>query len=202
MRQQINLYVRQQKIRVPFSALSCALILLVSALVLAAVWAYNWQGREQLHSELAVLKQEQKRLQKEFDQVRSKRVVIQESPQLQAELAGLNREIVARQKYSALLDQLQPDQRLVFSNMLKGLSARVVDGLWLTRIQTEDASGTLNLEGGTLRAELVPRYLKLLGNEDAWQLARFDQLQLQLEQAEQGLSFRVSAQLRGGSGYE
>ena len=198
MKQQINLYVRKEKVKVPFSAASCLLIVLVSTAVLIGVFAYNWQGADRLKAEVSALKQEQNRLQGAFDQARQKKIIVKESPRLKAELRSRDLEIKAKRRYEALLDQLQPGQRIQFSSMLVGLSTQAVDGLWLKRITATDAGVVLNLEGETLIPELVPRYLKRLGSEQVYHRARFDQLQL--AESERGLSFKIGATLRSGDG--
>ena len=196
MKQQINLYVRQEKQSVPFSAVSCGLIVLVSTLMLFAVYGYNWQGAEQLRVDVKVLKRQQSQLQSGYDRARSQMSVEKESPVLKDELQAKDREIIAKRRYEALLDQLQPGRRIQFSSLLDGLSAQVPEGIWLTRIVATDAGSGLSLEGGALKPDLVPRYLKRLGGEAVYQRARFDQLLI--EQASQGLSFQVSARLPTG----
>ncbi|OMH39525.1 hypothetical protein [Motiliproteus sp. MSK22-1] len=197
MKQQINLYVRKEKVKVPFSAASCLLIVCISAAVLIAVFAYNWQGVDRLNAELSALKEEQSRLQQAFDRARNQQVIIEESPRLKAELRSRDLEIKAKQRYESLLGQLQPGKGIRFSSMLSGLSTQAVDGIWLKRIKATEAGRVLNLEGETLIPELVPHYLKRLGkSEPVYFQARFDQLKL--IGSEQGLSFTVAATLRSG----
>ncbi|MCW8884996.1 MAG: hypothetical protein OQK12_07035 [Motiliproteus sp.] len=194
MKQQINLYVRREQTTVPLSAHSCLVIVGVSALLLAGVFAYNWQQQQTLDAEMATLKQRQNTLQQQYDQVQRTRVPKKESPELKQQLRLLDSEISDKKRFQSMLGKLGADDTLQFSSVLNGLAEQAVDGLWLTRIQSDTSARKVVLEGGALSADLLPRYIKGLGQERAYAGAQFDQLQLQ--QQETGLSFLVNAELQ------
>ncbi len=194
MKQQINLYVRQDVVRVPLSAASCVLIFAVSVLLLAGVYGYNWQQQNNLQADVSALKREQARLQQDYESVRQQMVPPKESPALRQELERVNADFASKRRFEVVIDQLGSDARIRFSSVLQGLSEQAIDGLWLTRIQSDTAVRAVILEGGTLTPDLVPRYLKGLGQESAYVRAQFDQLQLQ--ETERGLSFLVNAELQ------
>ena len=197
MNQQINLYVRHEKISVPFSALSCLMIVVVSTAVLLAVFVYNLRGIDQLEQDLASVRQQEQQLQQTFDRVQQAMVVPKESPVLLAQLQRIESEISAKRRFDALLDQLQPERRILFSAVFDGLAEQIPDGIWLTGIEATASGRKLTLEGATLQPALVPRLLKRLGSEAVYRQARFDELQLKQEE-ERWLSFQVSADLRPG----
>lgn len=197
MKQQVNLYIRQDVIKVPLSAVSCMLIVGISLLLLAGVYGYNWQQQQSMQAEMASIKREQARLQQDYDKVRQTMVRPVESPELKKELARLNVDLVSKKRFQTLLGQLHSDTRIQFSSILEGLSEQAVDGLWLTRIQSDTAIRSVILEGEALSPDRVPQYLKGLGQESAYVGAQFDQLQLQ--ETEQGLSFLVNGELQLGA---
>ena len=78
---------------------------------------------------------------------------------LQAEIARMR----------ARLEQVtaSPDA-LPVSTVIEGLAAATIDGVWLTRIQFDRTGRTLQLEGRTRDARLLPGYLQSLGRQPAF----------------------------------
>ena len=58
------------------------------------------------------------------------------------------------------------------------LARTSLEGVWLTRIQFNDAKGELLIAGRATRAELVPRYLERLRSEEALRTSGFTRLEL------------------------
>jgi Tfp pilus assembly protein PilN len=54
-----------------------------------------------------------------------------------------------------------------YSELLRALARRSMEGVWLTRIEFTEPSGELSLAGRASRAELVPAYLERLRGEQA-----------------------------------
>ncbi len=198
MKQQINLYARQEVVKVPLSGLSCLIIIVVSAVLLAGVYGYTWQQEQNMTADMAVLKKEESRLQQQYDKVRQQMVPQKVSPALEAELKRIDANIASKKRFQTVLGELHSDTRLQFSAILRGLSEQNIDGLWLTRIQYDTSERSVILEGSAEAPDRVPLYLKGLGQEPAYAGAQFDQLQMQ--ETEQGLSFLVNGELSlGGS---
>lgn len=63
-----------------------------------------------------------------------------------------------------------------FSNYLAAFARRATDGVWLTRIAVDSAANEVQLRGRVLRAELLPGYLRALGEEAALRDKRFGEL--------------------------
>jgi MSHA biogenesis protein MshI len=200
MKQRINLYVRQEKVRIPFSGAICLLILLVTAGAMATAYGVTARGLAETQARLAGLTTEKASLQAEIDRLNRERRQLVPSPALEAREAGLERELTAKQGYLALLDSLQPERRTAFSTLLLGLAEQDLPGLWLTRIQAGEGGRTFRLEGGVLQAGLVPRYLERLGAEPGYRQARFDGFSL--NEGEGGLRFQLQALLVPGAGDE
>ena len=80
-----------------------------------------------------------------------------------------------------------------FSTILTGLARQDVDGLWLTRIELDEAGAHVALEGRALEAEEIPRFLRRLGREPAFEDRRFRQLEiLRSDDGAAGLAFRLA----------
>lgn len=65
-----------------------------------------------------------------------------------------------------------------YSDLLRALARRSMEGVWLTRIEFAEASGEMSLAGRATRAELVPAYLERLRAEQALGVQPFARLEL------------------------
>lgn len=196
IRQQINLFIRHEKVRIPFSASVCALIVLVTVLLVGGLYAKEYFALEQSQARLAAQNQAKQQRQTEIDALRHLNDARKADPQLQSRREQLQRQLQARQRYGRMLEQLQPEQRVVFSALLQGLSSQAVAGVWLTRIAATEGGARLQLQGETNQPALIPRYLRQLGREATYGRAQFDDFQIS-EQA-QRLRFEVKGMLRDG----
>lgn len=196
MKQQINLYIRQEKVRVPFAAGRCALILLVTAITVAGLWGYQYSRLAAYRTDAAALEAQKRRYDAEIQALTRQLKPPAPSPALDARIAALTEEIAAKERFGGLLAQLQPDRRTPFSALLEGLANRVPDGLWLTRIRADQGGRDLDLEGNVVKPALVPRLIEQLGEEPAYRRARFGRFSLNASGA--ALGFEVGAVLPAG----
>ena len=65
-----------------------------------------------------------------------------------------------------------------YSELLRALARRSMEGVWLTRIEFAEASGELSLSGRAARAELVPPYLERLRGEQVLRGQAFSKLEV------------------------
>lgn len=65
-----------------------------------------------------------------------------------------------------------------YSELLRALARRSMEGVWLTRIEFAERSGELSLSGRATRAELVPAYLERLRGEEALRGQAFSRLEV------------------------
>jgi len=65
-----------------------------------------------------------------------------------------------------------------YSDLLRALARRSMEGVWLTRIEFAEASGEMSLAGRASRAELVPAYLERLRAEQSLGVQPFARLEL------------------------
>ncbi|RDE18856.1 hypothetical protein DV711_14660 [Motiliproteus coralliicola] len=196
MKQQINLYVKRESVKVPFSATTCLLILVVLTLGLTAINFLEQNKRSQAQQQLTQMQQQKTALQQQLNKLRAANKPKPESAELLRQVDRLKQQLSQQQRFGELLARLAPQQQGLFSSLLTGLSEQALEGVWLSRIQTSDNGRRVSLQGYTGHAELVPKYLKQLGDAPAYRGAQFDQFEL--GEAQQGLSFKVSGTRAGG----
>lgn len=193
MRQQINLYqpiFRQE--RKLFCAAMVASALLVITLALLGFWLFG-------HSRVAVLEQEVAQVR---DQLHSQEAMVSAAGQLrssranpveiQERIAQLNQELSDRTRALQVLRGDAIGLRGGFAPRLAALARQHVEGLWIDRLVL--AGDAVMLSGQTLRAELVPQYLKSLASEPVLQGTRFDDFSIERpreDTAQSGVRFRA-----------
>lgn len=167
MTQEINLlgpqFRRSRRSVISAAVLGPALLLLV-ALGLAAGFVVRQQARELTvrHADNDGLIQraqdEQRKLAQAVSQIRS-------DPGLEAELAGLEKRLLAVQVDLAALDNGAIGDTRGFSDFMRALAHQGIEGVWLTGFNVGAAGKEISISGRALRAELVPVYLKRLGQD-------------------------------------
>jgi len=95
--------------------------------------------------------------------------------ELQAQIKDLTADIALRRKALERLKQGAEGRRTGFAPALEGLARRHVDGLWLSHLVLSGSVG-MTLEGTTLDADLVPRYLHGLSADPALVNRHFPEL--------------------------
>ncbi len=195
MKQQINLYVKQEKIQIPFSASISVTIVLLATLLIGSLTGYSLYRRAGVEQEVATLNAALAKQRNAIKQSQLDHIPPAVSPALKSQVEALTASLSGRQAYLALLQKLEPVHSVRFSALLEGLAAQVPEGLWLTRIEALQGGRALQLEGQTLKADLLPRYIRQLGAQPVYQRAEFDRLQMRA--AERGLLFTIRARLAG-----
>ena len=198
MKQQINLYVKQVKQTLPFSARLCLVAILAVLLVVSAAVGYSNQQASELRKQTATLKQQQKELEAKTSKLLQQKRPRPESASLRRQHDQLQQKMAAQDRLSELLRTLAPQGSGVFSPLLSGLSDKALSGVWLTRIQAASSASMITLEGKARNAELIPKYLKQLGEAEAYQNASFDQFEL--SRSDSTLEFRISGSRSIGGG--
>jgi len=179
MTQQINLYSpifrKQSKV---FSALTMAQGLGLIAVVVA-VFYYTIS----LHTSLLEIRaaDSARQLQGELERLKAygagaapaerARSLAERKKALEASLAGQTQALQAFD--TGVLGRTEG-----YSELLRALARRSMEGVWLTRIEFAEASGELSLSGRATRAELVPAYLERLRGEQALRGQGFSRLEV------------------------
>jgi Tfp pilus assembly protein PilN len=190
MKQQINLFIKKEKVKTKLSAGQCSAAVLGLALLMALLSLWQTSGLSAMRAEVAELKRQTKELTAQAQQLRQQKQPKSESVKLRQQYDQLQQKLTTQQQYAELLAQLAPPGSGVFSPLLQGLSEQALEGVWLSRIQAQQQGAALILQGSASKAELLPRYLKQLGQAEAYQRTLFDQFEL--SRSERELTFRVS----------
>jgi hypothetical protein len=191
--QQINLYqpmFRQQK--KVFSAVTMLQILGFFVVVLGAVYGWNVSRLEPFRGELKKTSAEFERLAGQIDRLRASAKDEAETRLLDREIARLSRVLAQRR---LLLDALREGSfgnTGGFSAYLEALARGHVAGAWLTDIRIDGGGQQLSLGGSTVDPELVPVYLKRLGEAPAFRQRGFNILELARGESGTAVTFNIA----------
>jgi hypothetical protein len=168
MSRQINLYSpsfrRQTK---TFSAVWVVVAVLVVAAVMSA--DYAWEAhrlqdtrarRSEAAGQLAPLREQLVTLGKVVQKPSNKA--------LEAQVAQSERVLGSRQELFARLQGGEIGNRDGYAKFLAALARQRVEGVWLTGIEISGPGNDFALEGRTVRADLLPGFIKRLRNEEAF----------------------------------
>ena len=97
---------------------------------------------------------------------------------LAQDIARLELQLQARQGVQAILKGGEFGNAKGFSEYMRAFSHQSLNGLWLTGFGIQGADGAMTINGRVLQAELVPTYLKRLGQEAAMQGRTFASLEM------------------------
>lgn len=179
MSQQINLYApifrKQSKV---FSALTMAQGL---AIIVVVVGVFYWTIS--LHTSLLEIRAADSARQLQGELERLKAYGVGTAPGERAQLLAERKKTLE----ASLASQTQALQAFDtgvlgrtegYSELLRALARRSIEGVWLTRIEFAEATGELSLSGRATRAELVPAYLERLRGEQALRGQGFSRLEV------------------------
>lgn len=181
--QQINLYQpifrAQRKV---FSAVALLQVCIAVAVGLLFIYGYGrWQvaGLEQA---LTRLQAQQVVSIQRVEELSQRFAVRPKSAQLEAEVARLEAQAVAKQSLLQSFAGGVTGNITGFSPFLEGLAKQRMEGLWLTGIDISAGGSVLILTGSTLAPELVPGFLQQLSKEPAFTGTEFKTLLMERPQ--------------------
>ena len=198
MKQQVNLLAPMyRKQRALFSArVSIGICLLVAVALTLIYFVTVWRG--------SVVTAEYNRLvaTRDTDVRRVKELAAQlqgsgGDPAIEAEVAALKLQRDRKTQALSALALREVDRVSGFSPMFIGLGRQRLNGLWLTHIEL--SGGYLALKGVAESEELIPRYLRRLGDESVFAGVAFQQAQLERIADGTGLNFELRTQAAGGT---
>ncbi len=179
MSQQINLYnpifLKQEKY---FSAATMLQALAAILLVLVAIGGYS---RYRAVGTEAVAAQSARQLGEQREQLT--RMTAEFSAQgqsklLQAEITRHATQLDARRAFLASVESGEFGNTAGFSGYFAAFARRSIPGVWLTGFILGGSGNELSLRGRVLQAELVPAYLKSLGEEEVMRGRKVTELKL------------------------
>lgn len=117
-------------------------------------------------------------LQEGLTQMTAARVPRAPNPNLQLQLAKLEAIEKMQTQILTAINQDKP-QALSLANYMHGLARQTVDGLWLTGFNIDQNVHTVTLRGRSLSADVLPHYMKKLGQDPVFMGQLFGGLQIQ-----------------------
>ena len=191
--QQINLYqpmFRQQK--KIFSAVTMLQISGFFLAVLAGAYGYNVHGLSPFRAELTRTSAEFDRIAQSIEKLRASAPGQAEVKLMEKEIARLSQEVENGRKLKQALATGSFGNTDGFSGYFEALAKGHVDGAWLTGIGIARGGGQLSFSGKTVDPELVPLYLRRLGESPAFHKRGFNVLELDRSEEEAHLvSFNI-----------
>ncbi len=203
MKQQVNLYVPELRpVRQRLSAGTCAvLVVLVAVLVLAAMAYGNWQNR-QLAGQADAIERQTTQLQQAVETLSAQVEQQRPDPELELALERVTDTISRRQRLLERVEGLTGNHQAGFSGRMAALARQIPENLWLTGITLESSPASFKLEGRTRAPELVPGYLEQLGNEPVFAGETFRHFQLSRPDEEENtgwVEFRMATEHNRGA---
>ena len=178
--QRINLYQEEFRPRSdPTDAAHLAVWLLLAIVVLAVVSAGLAWRAQVAEQELAAAESRREAaearltaLQRQLEAAREQ----QEEPH--ARVRQLRAELAAKNRLLQYLESGPLAERRGFSPLLDGLARRIVDGVWLRRIELTRGGVGLRLEGSATEPGQVPELMAALGEAEAFRGRSFRTLEM------------------------
>jgi len=169
MMQQVNLY--QPAARKPWKLFSAQMTLAI-ALAMSVLWMalyyFGYKDQQEMALTLRKVKLHEEEQLAKMEALQVKLKPKNKVQQLEGKLELLKAE--RRQKYR-ILNRLQ-DQAISntvgFSGYLEALARQRIPELWLTRIRVHEGGEQVYLDGSALQPNLVPKYLRRLVIEKAY----------------------------------
>jgi MSHA biogenesis protein MshI len=197
MQQQINLYqsvVRKQ--RQLFAARTLVQAVGVVAVALLGVYGYGAWRVAALETEVLQLTSREQAVTAQLAGIDpslgdSRRAEVEE------ELRRLGATLRDQQRLIGVLREQPLGSPDGFSGHLAALGRQHTAELWLTSFAVDGGTGALELQGRSVRAELVPEYLQRLGSESALAGQRFDRLEIEREEGNGEIVFRATSAAAG-----
>jgi hypothetical protein len=113
--------------------------------------------------------------------------------ELEAELQRLNATLVDQQRLIDVLREQPLGDTRGFSGYLAALARQRTPELWLTALAVNGGTGAIELEGRSLKPELVPQFMQRLGTEAALAGQQFDRFEIGRDEETGETTFRATS---------
>lgn len=166
MSQQVNLYqpiFRKEEKKFSTVAMLQAMGLVVIGVV--ALYVFSWWQGQALKTEIKRVEQSHVAASKRLADATAKFGQHKGPSELDAEIARLENEIMAKQQLQQILQRGIFSNTRGFSDYLVSFARQHVPGVWLTGFDITGAAEQMTLAGRTTNPELVPRYMQKLSAE-------------------------------------
>jgi hypothetical protein len=177
--QQINLYqpvvVRGNRL---LKAGTVSIAMAAITVVLLASYGYGLHAVSKLSRHVEAAREQQQK-QTALLALNAANASPRQLPELQAQLKKLNATLRDHRRALQLLRVGAAGGDSGFSERLVALATQHVDGMWLNHIVLGSDNGVDSLGGGTINAELIPRYINNLAAEPALRGTRINQFEIE-----------------------
>lgn len=196
MTQQINLFnpifLRQKKYFSLVTIMQALALVLVGAM---SFYAYAVFQTGRLSKEV---EETNKRMELEKERLGQAKVEFgpkKKSTDLEKQVTELEKKVRDREEILGVQKDGVVPAGKGFSEYMRAFARQSVNGLWLTNFRMRGNGGDMVIIGRALRPDLVPDYLKRLGNERIMNGQPFSTLEMQLTKIEK------NPKGKGGEGY-
>lgn len=181
MSQQINLFnpifLKQKKYFAAVTMVQALGVILLGCVLMAGYTGWQVKGREDQAAEAAKRLAESKTL---LASTATKFAPRPLDPTLDGQVQKADGDVQSMQRVFDALQGGGFGDTHGYSTYFRSFSRQIVDGLWLTGLSINGAGQQIDLKGRTLRAELVPEYLRRLGREPEMKSKSFATLDMQV----------------------
>ncbi|MES2318328.1 MAG: hypothetical protein V4631_12640 [Pseudomonadota bacterium] len=179
MTQQINLFNpifrKQKKYFSSVTMLQALAIICVACALLAADAARRSRA---LQAQAAATDSLLAARQLKLSEARVRFAPRQKSAALAAEITAAQAELAMLANAASMIERGDFGDRRGFSDYFRAFARQRIDGLWLTGVDIGSNGSRLGVRGNTLRAELVPQYMRRLSSEPVMQGKAFSSLDI------------------------
>lgn len=166
MSQQVNLYqpiFRKEEKK--FSTVAMLQAIGIVAVGVVVMYAFTWWQIGALKSELKQVERSHATASKRLADATAKFSMAGTATSLDAEIARLDRDLVAKQRIQEILRRGVFSNTHGFSDYFVSFARQSVPGVWLTGFDITGAAEQMTLAGRSTNPELVPRYMQKLATE-------------------------------------
>ena len=197
MKQQINLY--QAQFHLQQVSLPARQMVMITGAILVCIGLTNggllWSNYRQAQQH-AQLTQREQALQDSVAELQQRLNAQAIDTNLLAQTNEAQRQLQARQRMTQWLEKSLDSERIVFSELLSGLSRQHVQGVWLSQIAIDSGGDNLRLQGYTVKPDLLPEYLSKLSAEPAYAGREFRKVSMrQTTEQPNALQFLLTTEL-------
>lgn len=180
MKQEINLYQDQLKdIRPPLNFQHMLLIIGLSVLMLGGLAGFSQQQLQAKEQMVSALKTTVEQSRAQLESLQQQHAPKAKNGLLESQVKALQEERLHLSKRLQTLETELNRPNPVFSSVLEGLARTPQQALWLDEIRIAEGGQFLRLQGLTLSAAEVPRFIEALREQTAFQGRQFHSVEIQ-----------------------
>ena len=162
--------------------------------ILASLSLYRQWNTVTLQSDFQQQKQYLAVLNKKLIPLKQAQAAKQKSPRIQKELEEKQKKVNTKQQLLKIMSQRSFGNTKGFTKQLTGLAQQRIEGLWLTALTIRSGGVFMDMQGNSLRPELLPQYIQRLSNETIFKGSKFDTLLMEQHEKKPGwISFTLNS---------